>query len=150
MLHPAPTTSVDPVLTRGLVREIIDATETRPAFLVLGFDNTNYQMRFLASDDTLAAMRAKVGKRVVGVASVGARKISECRTGGRFVDPVFGPPQRVQGRIVAITEDAIVVDAGGPRLHATPTHPEQSPEGFAVGQMITFDAMEGASFTPCA
>lgn len=150
MLHPAPTTNVDPLLTRGVLDSIIDATATRPAFIVLSFYNSNYKTRFRATDDAIEALRGKVGKRVLGVARVGARKIADCRTGGRYIEPVYGAPQRAQGRIVAITEEALVVDAGGPRLHVTPTHPAQSLASFEVGQMITFDAEEGATFEPSA
>lgn len=148
MLHPAPTTTVDPLLTRGVLDSIIDATATKPAFIVLSFYNTNYKTRFRATDADIERLRPSLGKRVLGRASVGARKIAECKTGGRYIEPVYGAPQRAQGKIVAITEQALVIDAGGPKLHVEPTHPEQALGAFEAGQMITFDAQEGATFEP--
>lgn len=150
MLHPAPVTKVAPTLTRGKVEEVREATATKPAFVILGFDNTNYRMWFRVEDADLAFLRGKVGKRVTGYASVDARKIANCVTGGRYVEPVYGAPQHVQGRIVEAGESAFVVDAGGPRLHVTPTHPDQPAGSFEVGQLVTFDAMEGATFTPAS
>ncbi|MEO0511323.1 MAG: hypothetical protein AAF108_00280 [Planctomycetota bacterium] len=148
MLYPAPVTPVDPTRTRALLYEIREATTTKPAFIVLAFDNTNYRTWFRVSEEHLEALRPRVGKRVVGIVRIASRKVADCATGGKYVEPVFGPPQRAQGRIVATTDDAFIVEAGGPRLHVTPTHPDQPLEGFEVGRLVTFDAMEGASFEP--
>jgi len=147
MLHPAPTNAVDPLLARGVLEEVRDATATKPAHIVMSFYNTSYKLRLLASDETIVAMRPRAGKRVLGTIRVGARKIADCKTGGKFVEPVFGAPQHIQGKVIAHHNDAIVVNAGMP-IHVTPTHPNQNAQTFQVGSFMTFDATEGAVFEP--
>jgi hypothetical protein len=41
---------------------------------------------------------------------------------------------------------AVVVDAGVP-IHAVPTDPRQKAEQFEAGQMVSFDAVAGGTFT---
>ena len=149
MLHPAPTSAVDPLLARGVLDEVRDATATKPAHVQMSFYNTNYKLRLLASDETIVALRPRAGKRVLGTIRVGARKVANCRTGGKYVEPVFGAPQHIQGRVVAHHDGALVVNAGMP-MHVSLTHPSQSPDQFEIGTMVTFDATEDATFEPAA
>jgi len=70
-------------------------------------------------------------------------------TGGRYVEPVYGRPRRVQGSVIAIDQanNAVVVDATIP-IHCTPTDPRQKATDFQPGQFVSFDVLEGATFTP--
>lgn len=70
-------------------------------------------------------------------------------TGGRYVEPVYGPPRRVQGSVVAVTAEHVVIHAGFP-IHCRPTDPRQSPEQFKPGDFLSFDVLPGATFTPVA
>ncbi len=113
----------------------------RSACLTFVVPNTSYQLSLVP----IGEIRAKVGARLIGVIRARARRVDEVRTGGRYVEPVVGRPRRVQGRIVKTEESGIVVDAGVP-IHCTLTDERQRPEQFEVGQLVSFDVHDGATF----
>lgn len=146
MLDPAPTTAIDPQLARGVLDEIVAATATRPAHLVVSVPNTDYRLHLLpAGGQILPALEQRVGKRVVGRVRAQARRVDVCRTGGKFVDPVFGTPRRVQGRVVSNSGGVLVVNAGVP-FTCKLTAPKQKPEQFEPTTMVCFDVLPGATF----
>ncbi len=59
---------------------------------------------------------------------------------------MYGRPRRVQGSVIAIDGNSIVVNAGVP-VHVEPTDPRQTAASFEVGQFVSFDALDGATFT---
>lgn len=144
MIYPAPTSKIDPTLARGVLLEASTPGAT-PAFVKLTFPNTNYEMRLL----TTGPINTPVGKRIVGVIRARARRVDVVQTGGRFVEPVYGRPRRVQGTIVAVNEGrrSIVVNAGAP-IECELTDERQKPGDFEVGQFVGFDVFGGATFTP--
>ncbi|MEM9165977.1 MAG: hypothetical protein AAGB48_03020 [Planctomycetota bacterium] len=141
MLKPAPTSAIDPKLARGILEEVSEPTATKPAFVVLSFPNTSYRTHL----EPVGEIRAEVGKRIVGTIRAEAKRIDVVTTGGRYVEPVYGRPRRVQGTVIAVHEGAVVVHAGMP-IHCTPTDPRQSAEDFEPGQFVSFDVMRGATF----
>lgn len=143
MIHPEPTTPIAPTLARATLLEVGPMTAGKPEFVVLGFANTNYRMRLTPT----APITTRVGKPITGTIHAKARRIDVVGTGGRFVEPVFGEPGRIQGRVVAIQGAEVVVHAGMP-IAATPTDPRQQAGDFRVGQFVSFDIDPGASFSP--
>jgi hypothetical protein len=146
MIHPAPTSKIEPTLARGVLDEVRPGGAA-PAMLKLTFPNTNYEMHLLAD----GPVATPVGKRIIGVVRAKARRVDVVRTGGRFVEPVYGRPRRVQGSIVAVNDGrrSIVVDAGVP-IECELTDERQKPADFEVGQFVGFDVFGGATFTPTA
>lgn len=145
MIHPAPTTRIDPALARGTLVETVPATATRPAFIKVSFPNSSYELHLVPT----APISTPPGKRILGTIHARCRRIDAVQTGGRYVEPVMGRPRRVQGSVVKVTGDAIVVDAGMP-IHCMPTDPRQKPSDFEPGQFVSFDVLEGATFAPAA
>lgn len=145
MITPAPTTKIDPKLCRGVFERAIPATATSAEHVVISFPDTSYQVHLIPT----APVTAKPGHRVIGKIRMSARRIDEVKSGGRFLEPVFGRPRRVQGTVIAIESDAIVLNAGVP-VWVQPTDARQSPGDFQVGQFVSFDALDGATFTPQA
>ncbi|MFI4883134.1 MAG: hypothetical protein ACIAQU_11175 [Phycisphaerales bacterium JB064] len=145
MIHPAPTTKIAPGLARGTLKEAVPATATKPAHVRLTFANTSYVLYLLPA----APVKAEPGDKVFGTIQARARRVDRVPSGGRFVEPVIGRPRRVQGRVVAHEGDAIVVDAGVP-MHCSLTDGRQHAKDFPVGDMVSFDVLDGASFTPKA
>jgi hypothetical protein len=143
MITPAPTTKIDPSLARGTLTEIVPAAATRPGYIRIAFPNTSYDLHLQPA----GPVQSPIGKRITGTIRARARRIDEVKTGGRYVEPVAGRPRRVQGSIIAIDGGAIVVDAGVP-IHCTPTDPRQKAADFTPGQFVSFDVLDGASFTP--
>jgi len=141
MLQPAPTTRIDPKLARGTLVEIVDATATKPAHIVLHPHNTNYQTHL----EPVGEITTEPGKTITGIIRAKAKRIDVVSTGGRFVDPVFGRPRRVQGSIIAIDRGHLVVSAGMP-IHCKPTAPGQSADDFEIGQFVSFSVERGATF----
>ncbi len=141
MLHPAPTTKIDPKLARGVLEEVLPATATKPAYAVISFPNTSYRVHL----EPVGEITVRPGKTITGTIHARAKRIDTCTTGGRFIDPVFGRPRRVQGSIVAIEGDAVVVNAGVP-IHCVPTDPRQKASDFEVGQFVSMGVEGGTSF----
>lgn len=147
MLHPAPTSRIDPTIARGELAELHPSSGDRPSHVVLTFPNTNYRLQLVAG----APISAELNKRILGVIRARARRVDVVNTGGRYVEPVYGRPRRVQGSVIAcdIASRTIVVDAGMP-IHCELTDARQSAEGFAPGQFVSFDVMDGATFQQAA
>jgi len=145
MIHPAPTTKIDPRLARGTLVETVDATATRQAYVKLTYPNTRYVLHLLPE----TPVTTEPGRRIIGTIHAQARRIDRVETGGRYVEPVFGRPRRVQGRVVAVEPESneVVVHAGVP-IHCRPTDERQKATDFAEGDFVSFDVMDGASFRP--
>lgn len=144
MITPAPTTPIDPATARGTLAEIVQATATRPGYIVFAVPNTSYAMH-LRCEATPGPER--VGKRLLGTIRAQARRLDVVATGGRYVEPVMGRPRRVQGTVVRTESGKLVVDAGMP-IHLDLTDERQKSEDFTAGQMVTCDVLDGATFTP--
>ncbi len=141
MIHPAPTTKIDPKLARGVFEGHLPETATKPAAVKLRFSNTNYELHLRP----VGEVKAEEGKRIIGTIRARARRMDKVGTGGRYVEPVTGRPRRVQGMVVAIEGDAVVVHAGVP-IHCTPTAPGQKASDFEIADFLSFDVLEGATF----
>lgn len=147
MLDPAPTTKLDPTLTRGTLAEVHPATATKPAVVVLTVPNTDYKIRLLPQGGDLAPFAARVGQKVIGRVRVEAKRIDRVGAGGRYVEPVFGRPRRVQGMVRAVEGGAVVVGAGnGLSVHLVPTAPGQSASQFVVDDFVTCGVTDTATF----
>jgi hypothetical protein len=141
MIYPAPTSKIDPTLARGTLEEIVGPTATQTGHIVVSVPNTSYRLHLLPS----TPITAELGKRIIGTIRAKARRIDSVQTGGRYVEPVFGRPRRIQGSVISISGDAVVVDATMP-IHVTPTDPRQKATDFTPGQFVSFDALDGATF----
>ncbi len=147
MIHPEPTTKIDPTLARGTILEVRDATASTPAQVVMSFPNNSYKTAFETSDD-LEMLRSHLGQMVMGRIFAKARRVDQPQAGGRRIDPCFGTPRRVMGTVVAIDPIAnvLVMDAGAP-IVLTLTAPGQDAKQFADADFVACDVMPGASFT---
>ena len=145
MLDPAPTTKLPPHLARGLVKEVVPATATKPAYLVVTFANTSYQTHLAPPTD----FAPQPGAKVVGVIRAEAKRVDTVGSGGRYVEPVIGRPRRVQGTVVGTDAKAntITVSAGFP-IVCKLSDPRQRADQFERGDFVSFDVARGASFTP--
>ncbi|MCW5757230.1 MAG: hypothetical protein KIT54_08355 [Phycisphaeraceae bacterium] len=149
MIHPAPTTPLAPGLARGVLVESVPATATRLAYVKLSFANTSYVMHLLPT----LPIKAEPGDKVFGTIHARARRVDVVPSGGKYVEPVIGRPRRVQGRVIGHVEvpggDQLVIDAGVP-MHFTLVDARQHARDFAVGDLVSFDVLDGACFSPKA
>lgn len=149
MLEPAPTTRLDPALSRGTLAEVRPATATRPGVVVLTVPNTEYRLELRPVGDDPTPFEGRVGTTVVGIIRAEARRLDLCGAGGRYVEPVFGRPRRVQGMVreVRAPENVVVVSAAlGLALNLTPTAPGQAAGQFKEGDFLTCGVLDGATF----
>ncbi|MCC5822059.1 MAG: hypothetical protein LAT64_02105 [Phycisphaerales bacterium] len=147
MLEPAPTTKIDPTLARGTLSEIVPATATKPAYMVLTVPNTDYRLHLRPFNNDMRPFEGREGQKVIGRVRVEARRVDVCGAGGRLIEPCFGRPRRVQGMVRGTVpqEGSIVVSAGVP-VHLVLTAPGQTPDRFREGDFVTCDVKDGASF----
>lgn len=144
MLQPAPTTAIDPGLARGTLASHTPAREGRPGTVTLTFANTNYESAFVAA----GAVRAKPGQRIVGTIRADAQRVDIVKTGGRYFEPVYGMPRRIQGTVVTADNAAntLTINASVPFVCKL-TDQRQRAVAFEPGQLVTCELRPGASFT---
>lgn len=132
------TETVNPNTARAVLHDANDDT------VVLAVPGTDYLLRL----SVYKAPSTPIGKRILGTVRAQARRIDVVRTGGRYIEPVYGPPRRIQGEIVAVdpANQTITVHAGVPVV--CKTDGRQRADAFKVGDFVAFDVLPGASFTP--
>jgi hypothetical protein len=130
-------TATDPAIVEGKL------VEQRDGMIVLALPGTDYRMHLLVD----APVKADPGDLISGRIEAQAMRVDQARSGGRFIEPVFGRPRRVQGRILAVNADnnTVTVRAACPVvLHLT--HPRQSAANFTIGVLGMCDVKPGARF----
>lgn len=141
MITPSPTSKIDPMLARGILKDTNAEPSRKQGAIIFSVPNTSYELHLVP----LGSVSAEKGKRLIGIIRAKARRIDVVQTGGRYVEPVYGRPRRVQGTVIGVKDGAVVVDASVP-IHCTPTDPRQNAEQFTPGMFVSFDVMDGASF----
>ena len=114
--------------------------------IILAIPSTDYKIHLMCSGNTAT----QVGKRIQGVINIKALRMHKASAGGSFIEPIYGHPRVVQGRVLAI-------DLAKNRLLCQVVVPMwiepfdgQSAADFNAGDMVNFYAQSGATFTPIA
>lgn len=112
--------------------------------IVLRIPETDYRLHLVVQ----APLEAKPGERVTGTIHCHAKRVDVVPSGGRFVEPVYGRPRRIQGRIIGgdVQANTLHLHAGVPVV--AQLMPAQQAADFKIGQMACFDVEAGAQFTP--
>lgn len=94
------------------------------------------------------AYNGPVDTPVFATIRVNARKVYSVPSGGNFVQPIFGQPRVIQGRVKHIEGNQVVIHAGV-AIHVTLPAEDSAIDlangGIAVGQMINVIALPGAT-----
>jgi hypothetical protein len=80
---------------------------------------------------------------------VTGRKIWTVKSGGNFVDPIFGPPRKIQGRIRYLDDQQMVVHAGPTFIISLPSDPsafDMVNGMLAVGDLVNCSILPGGTF----
>ncbi len=119
--------------------------QKRPPGLVLALPGTDYRLHLVLEIE----LPAGVGERVEGTVHAVARRVDVVPAGGCYVEPVFGRPRRVQGRLVGGHAESRVlyVQAACPMVCLLSDRRQQVAD-FAMGQLVSFDVEPGAVFKP--
>lgn len=117
--------------------------------LVLSLPGTDYRLTLVPAVPMMA-FPVPVGRRIKGVIHAEALRIHTSSGGGRFIEPVYGMPRIVAGKVLDIDEASkqVVVDVSVPITVST--LPEQHFDIFTIGSMVNFYVKSGALFTPLA
>ena len=105
--------------------------------------NTNYELHLKADNYT-----GPIGAPVDCVIRVTARKIYSVSSGGNFIQPIFGPPKIIQGRVRSIDGQQIVLHGGAPVVVTLPQDEsaiDLNTGGISEGSMINVVAFGGAT-----
>ena len=142
-----PTTPATSSTVRGV---LISRSENQ---IVLGLPGTDYQLH-LEIEET-DDLDAQPNDWVTGIIHARARRVDTVHTGGRFIEPVYGRPRRLQGTIVGTDLDAntITVDCGPTSESVRTGCPfvcelvaGQKSAHLGVGALVGFDVERGATF----
>lgn len=132
----------DITVARGILEEATDDG------VVLALPGTDYRLRLVLRAPLPAS--AEVGKPIEGRVWVEPSRVDSARAGGRFIEPVYGRPRRLQGRVLAIDPEAnaLVVHCGCPVI--VPLNRPQRATDFEPAGMVSFGVEPGAAFEPSA
>ncbi len=114
--------------------------------VVLTIHHTDYQIHLAADNKAVAGLPLQ--KPVTGRITAKARRVDLATTGGRFIEPVYGRPRRIQGRISAADPAANTLTVQACCPITVTLMPNQKADQFAVGQLVGFDVEKGAAFEP--
>ena len=121
----------------GVVREKHDDR------IVLSIPETSYQLHL----NVYKPVETPVGKKITGVIRAQVTRLDKSGTGGKYIEPVYGRPRRIQGTIKSIdpAERTVTINATVPIVCKTDVN--QNPSQFNVGDFVTCGVLPGASFT---
>jgi hypothetical protein len=115
---------------------------TRNGMVVFNPSGTNYELYLVPdADDVPLNVPIKAVIRVV------ARKIWTVPSGGNFIAPILGTPRTIQGRVRALNQGSMLVQAGTMILVEFPTDDsafDLANGGISVGAMVNVVAQPGA------
>lgn len=89
-------------------------------------------------------------KPIRGIINVVARKVYTVPSGGTFIAPIVGTPRTIQGRVVEIQGERIVLQAGAVVTVTIPAEAhaiELASGSIGVGAMVNVVALPGARFS---
>jgi len=141
-----PTTAISHAARRpdrAVYRAVL--AEHKDGAVVLATPDTDYRLQLVLQ----GALTAQIGEKVQGSVHAQARRIDRIKSGGAYVEPVYGRPRRVQGRIIAVdpAHDAVTVLAGAGPIVAK-CNGIQKASMFQLDELVSFDVAPGATFTP--
>jgi len=128
-------------LARGVLESLDDGV------LVLSIPGTSYRLHLVPTVPA-GEIDAPQGGKIKGLIQARALRIHPARGGGRFIEPVWGAPRIVAGRVVAVdaTNHRVCVDAAVPMWVTVP--PGQDLAAIQPGELVNFYVESGATFRP--
>jgi hypothetical protein len=126
---------------RGRVIEVRDEGRT----VVFKPDRTVYQLTLRAESPYAGPLNIPIDARL----RIAARKVYTVPSGGNFIEPIFGEPRIIQGRVKRGDDRRLVVHAGTPfnvDLPPAPSAIDLNNGPMTVGSLVNVVVMPGASF----
>jgi hypothetical protein len=124
--------------TRGTLLEQSDDA------IVLGLPGTDYRLHLVPT----ALISTTVGRRITGVIHAHAMRVDIVPSGGRYIEPVYGRPRRLQGRIIATDSHANSITLACACAVECTLTADQKAADMPIGAIASFDVKPGATFEP--
>ena len=125
----------------GVTGELVEiGTDT----IVLGLRGTDYRLHLVVD----GPVTAPLNKPLTGRITARARRVDIVGRGGRYIEPVYGRPRRLQGTVVGADAGAntLAVRCGGGSTFICSLLPDQSASDFQAGTLVALDVESGAKF----
>jgi len=112
--------------------------------IVLNIPGTNYLLHLRPAGPVVPSPQG----RVRGVVRLPVWKLDVVTAGGAFIEPVFGRPRRLQGKVVGVAPgNGVVVEVfGQPIVGQLP--PRWNAAELAIGTRVGLDVQDGGVFEP--
>ncbi|MAE67754.1 MAG: hypothetical protein CMJ18_26155 [Phycisphaeraceae bacterium] len=112
--------------------------------IVLALAGTDYRLHLKVAVPVTSPLNRPVAGRI----KARARRVDRMRCGGRFIEPVYGRPRRVQGTITGtdFASNRITVRSGGGSVFECDLTADQKAADFEIGALVGFDVERGAKF----
>ena len=144
-----------PATARVELKEVLPASAAAPARVRVTVPGTAYRLDLVLDGDAAPlqqrlATRGAGTVRLKGTVRGRALRAWHATAGGCFIEPVWGTPRIVQGRVLAIdvNANAALVDLAVPAWIAMEA---SQPAGqWQTGDMLNFYVESGMTFTPGA
>ena len=136
------TTDTEPkALARGILESLADDE------LVLAIPHSEYRLH-LVPTVPVGEFGGVVGKRIRGVIQAVALRVHRAQAGGLFIEPIWGAPRIVAGKVCTIDTSArrVLVDAGVPMWVTVPAG--QDLDTLREGDLVNFYVQSGTTFRP--
>lgn len=132
---------------RVVLDEVIPPSGGAPARVRVSMPGFAYRVE-LVLDGPAAAVAGRVGKRIEGTVRGTALRAWRATAGGCFIEPVWGAPRIVQGRVLAVDVDAnaVLLDLVFPAWITM--EPSQPAAAWHTGDMLNFYVESGMRLTP--
>jgi hypothetical protein len=136
------TAAANANLTHGIL------LEAKPDSIILGLPGTDYQLHLALADPLPPELTPGPTALVTGTIKAKARRMDVVRTGGRYIEPVYGRPRRVQGSIISLdaSDNTIIVHCAPGCVVDCTLMAGQRAADFAIGALVSFDVERGATF----
>jgi hypothetical protein len=124
---------------RGKIKQIDGDT------VVFVPSGTNYELHLKREGESITG---PIDKPIEATIKVTARKLWTVPSGGNFVQPIFGSPRIIQGRVKWLDERRMVVQAGANFLVELPGNSQAldlASGGVEVGSLVNVTALPGAT-----
>src|SRR5687767_4940742 len=114
-------------------------TATKDGVVLFAPAGTNYELHLVAPN-----YAGPVGTMTRGIVRATARKVWTVPSGGNFIAPIFGSPRIIQGRVRALDDKSLLVQAGAPIVVDLPDDPDgidMANGPIRVGAMVNVTAL---------
>lgn len=128
----------------GVVHGVLLEQDAQTA--VIALPGTDYRLSLTIARPIEPGVNQRVSGRIIAR----AKRLDTTRGGGRFIEPIYGRPRRVQGVVTATessSQSVTVRCAPGCDIVCKLTSPGQTTDQFAIGQMVGCDLEKGAVFS---